>query len=783
MSILLDDPIEELLKDEKPSAKIVPDPVNGYDKVVLDDDLLEEIGLMYAQAIRETDKDLEPQHKEVVDNQLVYDCKSDKDEIITVPVAKRIADQQVAWAGTAILSKDPYITVKALDSGSYEIPSQVYAGEVIPGFEALGAIPQFDMKEVPAEQAAKLYERLIDYDLRELIDFEQLVEDTGFSIHVGENPTYWKIPYNPNVRYAKQRHAVPNAKGRIQFLGVEDTQVIEAKSVDITHIYGPNITMPVGENDIQKSWWLAEKMRLTNTDIWEGFKKGAYDLGRPLAKGSAPVPDSEILTILGFAEDINNSESGEMERRLAQIDNLVAQNPRRDHDVREVWFYHPIRTSNGIEIRSLCGTLHLRSGKFLNLYVNPYWHAKRPYVPFYMKKRPHKAQGYSTVENVAPIQRLMSYILHGQLQNMVQQNVKVFLVRENSATWRFMNRSSFQLKPGVVIPFDQHDDINPQQLGTQVQSMANEIQFLDDTADKLTVSRDWSQIPNRTAAATVAQIDANAAVQPQTVLRAMRRGIAAAIKMYFQTVAQFHQYRTIPFLEPDTNHLVSTLIGFPRQIIENQFSFHVTATGDDDSRQAKQEKTLLNLVQTDSANAAALKLMDTILDPNVPDEAKDVATFLLLRRERLYGELIANSRLDVSKFALTDQIVQKLRKAVADKAANTPPPQPPPPPPPPPDQPKISLSALIPPELVIPILQQAYPNLQMGQAPPPPPEQGAPNAAQPQQLPPAGPGQPLPALPAGQPGSGGSPGEPGNDGVANSGPPAAPIPSGIPAAV
>jgi hypothetical protein len=764
MSVFIDDPIQELLDREKPSARIVPDPVNGYDRIVLDTDLLDEIGRNYARSVREVDVADMARLNAITGNQKVYDCESDQGEVITIPVGKRIANQQIGWGATAILGKDPYISVHPLDGGSYQIPKAVFTGSVVPGFEQLGPIPEYDMQEISSEEAAALYEKLLQYDFTQLIDFEQLVEDTEFSIHVGECPTWWKIPYDPKVRHSKRRMQQTNAKGRKQFLGVEDTQITDGKTVDIQHVYGLNVTISPGDNDEQKAWWLAERTPITNIDLWEGFKNGTYDLCLAPGEGGKPQPvtDQMIMEILGYAEDLHHND--EIRMAMASPDRIVADNPRKEHDVRTLWFYHPIRTKNGIEIRSLCGTLHMKSERFLNLYCNPYWHGKRPYVPFFEMKRPHQLTGYSTIGNVAPIQRLISNIFHLQLQNQVQQNVKVFPIRENSATWRWMNRPGFQLKPGVLIPFESPDDIAPHQLGgTQVTSMAGEITFLDDTADKLTVSRDYAEIPNRTPAATVAQVDATATVQPASILRSVRRSIGKAVKMYFQTMAQFHAYRTIPFQDPDTKQVISLLIGFPREVIENQFSFRVTATGDEDTREAKQEKTLLNLGQIDKANEAGLKLMDIILDPSVPDEAKEFATFCLLRRERLLGELIENARLDTTKFVVNEQLVLKLRQA-ATQGQPAPEQQAPPQQPTPPPAPKISisLSGKLTPE------QEIAAAAMQGIAGAPP--QGAPNAQSPN-VPPAGPGGAVSALPAGHQGSPIAQGQPPNTGVAVTSPP------------
>lgn len=822
------DPIGSLLERADDSAQIIPDPINGYDRVIPASDVLEDMTAMYCSAMEQADIDYKPVHEEMTRNERAYETLSDAGETITVPVCKRITNQQVAWISTAILSKAPYISVRPIDGGTYEVPSELVDEAPVPGQEQQGAQPVMQTAKLTSEDAATLYETFLQYKLKECVEFEQLVEDTAFSMHIGENPTWWKVSYDPQVRFAKQRKWIqqPNSN-LVQILGVEDTNIKAGESVNIAHISGRNITMPIDETDEQTASWLCEKTPMSSLEIWQAIKDQRFDFCQD---GEPDIED--IKTVLGFAENLSERD---VAKQSAEVDLRVAADPQKKHDTRTLYFFYPIKRSIGgsgepaqdatapldslppdlpqgdqspdqpiesvdqpfdapqspdapptddgpdaayaaapepqqtvIEIRSLCATVHVKAKKILNLYVNPYWHGKRPYVPFFMRKRPHRFSGMSTTGDVAPLQRLISSIFHAQIQNMVQQNVKVFLIRNNSTTWRFLTQTGNQLRPGIKIPFDDPSDVSPVQLGSPVQSMASEISFLDGQAQQLSVTSDYdlgADIPNRTAAATVSQIEQMAKVQPQTILRGMRRCISKAMEMYLQTVAQFHVYETIPFLDTKTQKLTRLLIGFPKETIENHFAFYVTATGDEDTPQAKIEKTTILLGATDQRNIAVMNLSNIIMAPEVPDAAVEIAIHLLVGREKLYGDLLSAQRVDSKQFVLSEKMIRGLRAQIKSQY------QPPPPPPPPKPEVRISLSGQLNPVEVNEAAQAA--GIQV-----PPPQQGAMNG--PPQLPPPGPGGDVPPVPPGQPGPQFSPGEPGNAGMAQPGPQDALLAGGAP---
>jgi len=678
------DPIVDLIDRKDVSAAIIPDPINGYDRVIPSPDVLQEMGATYAQQIAQADEDWEPIFKEQMAAEKAYECRTDKDEVLTLPVAKRVVNQQVAWITNAILTKTPIIGIKPIDGGSYELPASLVAGpdgrpmtQPVEGMATSPPQPIFQTQTVTAEDAAHLFESLLEYKWTECLPMGQTIEDTVLAVHSGENPTYWRIDYDPKILHARRRKFTMVPEKGVQIYGVEDNDFVARDAVKIYHEPGTNYTMPVTATDEQTSWWIARKAPKTNTEMWEAIKSRKYDFCLPADKDGRPadIPEEEIRAIFNFAE---NLESNDISTLRAQIDNHVASQPRLTHDVRVIDFFHPflVKREDGttaIEIHSLIGELHVKSRKFLSICRNWSWTGKRLIVPFFRHRRPHRFSGMSGAGDVAPLQSLMSTIFHLQVQNMVNLNLKVFLIRENTATWRHLKKYP-HLKPGMKIPFEDPTDINPVHLGSPVESMAPHISFLDQQAERLMVTSDFDlgvDIPGRTPAATVSQVESMAKMQPTAILRAIRRSIAKAAEFYLQTLAQFNAYETIPFLDPEKKQIVSKLVGFPREMIANHFSFHVTATGDEDSQQARFEKAGLLLKDYDEANAARMQFMQTILDPAADPESpmKKVARFCLLGRERILAEKIKSFSLDTVHFVITEKFID-------DLIANAPPPAP-----------------------------------------------------------------------------------------------------------
>lgn len=717
-SLQATDPLEELFSsDADDSAELIPDPENGYDRVVLRPELVDAVEQTYCAAMAQAEIDWAPIFRKMAEHEAIYEGKGDPSDpvsTITIPIVKRIVNQQQAWLSGATLGRDPYLTCKPIDDGDYELPATM---------DDEGGM---QVEKIPSDEAAKLWQSYIQYVLTERIDFGQLLDDTLYAIHAGENPTYWKVEYQPRTKIIKQKKyaKVSDSDNVVKILGYEDTKVSDGEDVTIKHVFGGNCLMPIDQTDVQRSPWFSEKTPMTTLEMWKGIKDKVIDFG--LGPDTPPDPN-DIADVVGLTTDETQTD---VQVSLAMIDRHIANDAERTHDVRTLWFYYPIKrtmtvpSEDGsaaksvsiIEIRSLCGKVHYTARKLLSLYVNPY--PRRPYDAFFLKKRPHRFSGTSSAEDLAPFQRLISQVFHLQIQNAVQQNVKVFLIRENSVTWRYMKRPENKLRPGLMIPYADQGDVKAEQLGAPVASMAGEITYLTGEAQRLSVVSDYdvgADVPNRTPAATVAQIEQLAKMQPQAVLRQIRRPIARAVTLWVQVRSQYSQYATFPFLDDEKQRRITKLIAFVRNDFERHFSLEVTATGDEDTASARVERGSMLLKETNLENEAVLKLSQIVMDPKVPTQAKEPAIKMWIRLERVYGDMLSAVMPDSAKYVFGEDEIRALATAV------------PPPPPPPPEQ----------------------------------PIQGEPNA----QLSPEGAGGP-PQLPAGPPGLGPPPGQPSDQGMA-----------------
>jgi len=670
------DPIRPLLDRKKPSAEIVTDERYGYDRVYPAEDVLAEMGDLYAKQIEDGDKAFEPRFRAMRAAEDAYEAEmaSETENIITAPLGKTIINQQIAWITNQILSKDPYVTWKPLDGGDYEVPVQE-TGSVTPvsGAEGIPPLPMYDTETLASDDVARNLQDLLQYYLSAVEPFEETLENTVHAIHVGENPTYWRVDYDPSVLHAKTKNFQRDeASGLLRIMGVSDAELAPKSVVCLRHVSGYNITHSLPCSDIQKAWWVSEKTPRTNEELWEGISAGRYDFARkPTRRGTN---DDLVRRVFAFGEDVRRDDP--VAARADAMDSLVAEHPRDEHDVRTVSFFHPLllrapkrgEKTLEIEIRSLIGELHLKSRTWLNMTCNWSWSGKRLLIPFIRHRRPHRLTGMSAAGDVAPLQNLVSNFLHLQMQNKVQNAIKVHFYRENSATDRYFKQHPGPLRPGQRIPFDEPSDVNSVQLGAPIETLAPEIAVIRSMADDLLV-RDETSVPNRTPGATVAQVYQRAKEQSVATMRGIRRSIAQAAMMYVETVAQFSAYAIIPFNDKDKRRTTSKIIGFPREVISQHFSCHVTATGDDDSSQARFEKAGLLAQRVELQNEADMKLLSIALDGEQPEAKRDVAKFMILRGNRLLAEQIRSYRLDTQHFVIDEKMLAELEQSLQEEAA------------------------------------------------------------------------------------------------------------------
>lgn len=632
------DPIA-LVKEEQYRGTVEEDPVRpGYFRYTMTAAERALLEARFSVELRQTLRDYEPLLKKRAANFAAYEAESKTDQAITIPVSKRDINQQIAWQVETLLSKRPYISVKPLEEGTLEGIANDEDG-----------VPQ--QVALSTEEWAKELEDWLDFKLRHRLDWERIVTEYVTEAHIdGTLPALIKVWAEDGGVTVRQR-ALKKKKGAFgnetPILSVEESKVMRGERVKIGTVPGDRFFMPVDDVNPQTARWIAE--RLTGVDATEIRRKianGTYDFCR--AKDDA-VTEDELTAIIGAVGEERPDVGSDI--RTSDVP------PPGKPEVIALHFFHPVLQDDDgqkvISIYDMSAHFELTTGKFLCCYINEYWHSKREYVPLFLRQRPHRFTGCSPVEDAAPFQRIISSIFHLQLQNMVQQNVKVFLVRNNSVTHTYLTNNP-KRRPGEAIPYETLDDVSAQPLGGPVQPLSNEIMYLSGESEKITMVNQYDRgaIPGRTAAAAISQSQELAKMQPAQIRRVIRRALSEAILLYVQTASQFIQEDKIPWYDPEKRRRAMRVMKFPRQMIEGQVAFEIAASDEDDSVEAAFEKSMIVRKEVSAQNQERMTLLAGIYNPGTPPPMRESLAAMLAASELALSELIRLTRKDADKYVL-----------------------------------------------------------------------------------------------------------------------------------
>lgn len=685
----------------------------GYRRAVLTATAREALEPLYSKLIQATIKD----HKELDRRRKLnfdaYDAQSDTDQMISIPVTKRDANQQIAWWLMTLFEPEHLMKTRALESGEIELVVTNEQGETL-------------LQTVTTEEEADAFEELIHWYYTYRIGMKKTVRTfvTGMAID-GNRPPVLKVVHDAQtVKVGSPAIETDPANPRLitSFSASSPTfkQVRDGEPVRIECLPGDSFFAPMGWCDIQRAPFVFQLYEESTATMQEKWTSGVYDLTRP---DDAPAKKEDWEEILALAEDLEEGKRGKLN------DGRIASDPQKMHQLAELWFDHPFFEKPGVATwYRFCSVYHVKAKRFLNIYDNPLWMGKRPFREGIMQLRPHSFSGYSTVENAAPMQRLMSQLFHLQVQNMVMSNVKVFMVRRSTETYRFLTNPKNKLRPGLVIPYEEPDDIKTEPLGSAIGSMAAEIAFLNGEAEKMTVvtEHDRGQVQTHTSGAAVAAVESLGKMQAAETLDLIREALADITKMFVQVLIQFSpEGIVIPFRDPTKKALIDRVIHFPREMITDNFAFEVTASAADDTKQAQTEQALLLGKTVNEFNVSAMGIAGEAFLPGAPPPLVLFATKLLLGARNAAALLFKINKHDPRDYLPDEEMItdiypqlQAIQQAAEAARAAQP-------------QIKVSLSGKLTPE------QEVAAAAMQG-------IQGAPPNGQ---LPAAGPG---PTLPAGQ---------------------------------
>ena len=633
-----DDLTSDEIHEDGLTGQLVNDE-NGYLKALFVK--IVEVNQTFAALIEKTLEDYKEIDARRQSNLDAHEGLPERGETIIIPIAKRDTNQQLAWVMTTLFSKKPIISIRPLEAGHIKLLSLDDDGNPTE-------------IEVSTEDEAKALQDLVDFYLRDKVHFRRVLRAWATEIfRDGNRPPILKVVHDP--RDLPKRGALNVQRDTLGNLRVIVTEPVLKEVKDgcptrIECVPAERFFLPLPYCDIQTAPFCFQEYELDTATVKSNLKSGKWDLC------GAEVDEEKIEQILAGA---SNREELEKIRK----DGRSPLDPTKMHRMFEFWFFFPFAAGfdeDGdplVEWKSFCAPFHGSSKMMMTCYDNPHWTKMRPFFPGYMQQRPHSFTGWSTTENVAPFQRLISQLFHLQVQNMVMRNMSVIGVRDSSVTYKFLKKPSNKLRPGLVIPYEDESDFSMKPLGTPIDSMANEITFLNVEAEKVSVVTqfDRGQIPNRTPAQTVSAIENLAKMQPAMQLDSIRETIGDCVKMYTQTLIQYAPTGiTIPFRESTAAALIARVINFPRELITEQFAFEVTATADDMTPEAMFNQDMITSAKISEFNNEAMSIGAAIWKPDVPPPLIIVGTKMILGKRKITERMLKHANLNPDDYLPTE---------------------------------------------------------------------------------------------------------------------------------
>jgi hypothetical protein len=626
----------------------------------------EAINKLYAKLIADTLRDYKRIDKRRDANLDAHEGLPERGEMIMLKVALRDTNQQLAWILSTLFKKKPFITIRPLEVGHTKILSMNEAG-------------QMEEKEVSTIEEAEALQALLDFYLTEKIHIKKVIRPwLTEMLQDGNRPPLLKVVHDdlptPKMQRLNLNAVEGDTSGKLRRINTAPllSDIKNKPRTRIEAVPADRFYLPPPYADIQTAPLAFQDFECDTATLKSNLATGPN--GEPPKWDLAGLPmDDDVLDRL-----INGYGDGADKRKVT--DAREASDPTRTHRLFETWMYLPFAATDAasgtpvFEWHSFCGIFHEAGQMFLTVYDNPAFTKLRPFIPGYIQQKPHSFAGWSPTENVAPYQRLMSTLFHLQIQNMVQQNIKVYLARDTSVTYKFLKNPKNKLRPGLIIPFEKKDDYDSHQLGSPIQSMASEISFLNLEAEKITVVTqfDRGQIPNRTPNQTVETIEELAKMQPAMYLDCIREAIGEAAKLFLQTLIQYnHEGLTIPFRDPDTAQIIARVINFPIELITEQFAFEVTATADDMTPEALFNQMMLakeKVVQV--FNDRAMTIIASSMKPSPgppgappvmpPAPVMTIGMNMILKERKAASAALKHMKLDPDDYLLTELEIQSL---------------------------------------------------------------------------------------------------------------------------
>jgi hypothetical protein len=656
---LLNDPTASLAESGEVNAVLAPDENGYYVRVIPTPEERERIKMYHQLMIAKMKEDYAPIFAKREQNKKAYEGLPEKGEAITIPVTRAMTNQQHAWLVNQVFSKDPIITCKPLGDVKFNITVSSAAG--------------YQDKELSGQDYARPIEQLIDHKWRTRLPMRKVIRDWAMeALQDGSTPALVKIIHEENSYrvggrkepFVKMDPATgqpyEDAKGqKVQIINSPEFRtIVSDETVQIVNVPGEDFMMPLGELDIQRSPIVTFRTEPTTSELRRQISTGKYNFMLP--DEEEPTAEQIEKVILG-SKDTTDDPAKKPKRAAQQVDKRKEVNPLAAHVVYESYFRWPLLTEPGgdIEWMECVGEYHEGSGEMLCLYLLHTWNGKRPFKDWFMRQRPNSYSGTCTVEDVAPFQRYISQLFHLQVQNMVMRNVSVFFARKNSPSAQYLKGR--KLRPGMVIEFDEKDEVESKPLGTPIDSVSQEIAFLKGSAQEMALVTQYDNATadlGRVTAGAFQQQQDLAKQQPELVYQTFADAISSLALMYLQALIQYAPEQKLPNFGEESNAVIDNVLHFPRQMVMDEFSLSVTATARDDTKAAEFQRDLQLTQQVSQANMQFMNIMGTIGKPGTPPQFIEMGIAMLQREEKMLENLFATTRYDASTFALKPETIR-----------------------------------------------------------------------------------------------------------------------------
>lgn len=661
------DPIAALLEDTGATAVIQVD-ADGYQRVVFRDDERERFRSTLAEELREAIEKSRDRWERAREMIRVYEGKSKEGEQTTtvVPIAKRNANQMTAYIVQTILGRSPIASARPQDYGDMEIVYQTEQGPVV--------------DKASIEEVCEGLEAMIQDILEARVPFRSALTEFVSDLVGGVGVPMLKWAYEKDTRVVRQYEIEPTmspvqvGEDRVAFKAMikpfpREVSVAKGCPHKIVPVSCFNWVGPADMLDVQDSPWFAERLpRLDGMALHTKIKNKDYDFGLP----DGTEPDEELVrrVIQGKPPDSADNPQPDPEK-----DDVTS--PREYQDAWEVYIYWPVRLESGeIEIMDLCVDYHLGAQEILRVRKNPYAHNLRPYTPGFYRKRTHRFESGSVVEDMEPFQDLVSSLYRLQIQNGVQATLKAYMVRRGSPAHQDLmaKKGAGGVKPGDIITFADPGEIVPFQTGGSVGSLYNEMNFAMQEADRQVNLSDLDRgdIPGRTADAAIARVHEQSTMQRAMALEAVREALSLGFYMLLENIRQYSPTGdTLATFDPRKRAMQERVIAMPTGALAEKFRIVVNASSQDQTREAERERLTIDYNMIVGSNAQIMQSAATLFHPETTEPYEAIVKFCLQREEDSLRRLLSLHRNDAETATLDEMeleaILQAKREALAQQ--------------------------------------------------------------------------------------------------------------------